>query len=246
VKSASSEEEFVKFILEGQPEPPLYFARMKRDNRRGPAVVGGVPSPKHLTQKELEELSQKENAVILDTRDRGDFVSGHIPGSLSSPLNKQFNTVAGSYVTEDKEINLVVRNHDVEEATRDLYRIGLDNVAGYCTPEDLLMYKEQGGEMQTMDMVTFDVADNGDENSIILDVRKATEFEESHIEGAINIAHTRLLDRKDEIPADKKIYVHCMTGARSAVAAAFLQSEGFDVAQVDDLFTEYMAKTASA
>jgi len=246
VKSASSEEEFVKFILEGQPEPPLYFARMKRDNRRGPAVIGGVPSPKHLTQKELELLPQKENAVILDTRSRGDFVSGHIPGSLSSPLNKQFNTVAGSYVPEEKEIFLVVRSHDVDEAARDLYRIGLDNVAGYCTPEDLLTYKEQGADIQVMEMVTFDVADSGDDSSIILDVRKATEFEELHIDGAMNIAHTRLLDRKDEIPEDKKIYVHCMTGARSAVAAAFLQSEGFDVAQVDDIFTEYMSKTASA
>jgi len=97
-----------------------------------------------------------------------------------------------------------------------------------------------------MEMVTFDVADNGDDSSMILDVRKATEFEESHIDGAMNIAHTRLLDRKDELPADKKIYVHCMTGARSAVAAAFLQSEGFDVAQVDDLFTEYISEKASA
>jgi hydroxyacylglutathione hydrolase len=108
------------------------------------------------------------------------------------------------------------------------------------------MYKEQGGEMQIMEMVTFDTADNGDEDSVILDVRKATEYAESHIDGAINIAHTRLLARKDEIPANKKVYVHCMTGARSAVAAAFLQSEGFDVAQVDDLFTEYMAKSEEA
>lgn len=246
VKSASSEEAFVKFILEGQPEPPLYFARMKRDNRRGPAVTGGVPSPKHLTQKELEKLPQKENMVILDTRTRGDFASGHIPGSLSSPLNKQFNTVAGSYVTEDKDIYLVVQSHDVDEAVRDLYRIGLDNVAGYCTPEDLLTYKEQGAKVQTLATVTFDESVNGGTDSVILDVRKATEYEESHIDGAMNIAHTRLLDRISEIPHDKKIYVHCMTGARSAVAAAFLQSEGYDVAQVDDIFTEFMSKAASA
>jgi hydroxyacylglutathione hydrolase len=154
--------------------------------------------------------------------------------------------VAGSYVTEDKDIYMVVRSHDVEEAARDLYRIGLDNIVGYCTPEDLLMYKEHGGKIQAIEMVTFDEAVSGDPDGLILDVRKATEYEESHIEGALNIAHTRLLSRIDEIPNDRKIYVHCMTGARSAVAAAFLQSEGFDVAQVDDIFTDYMSKVASA
>ena len=29
------EDAFVDFILEGQPEPPIYFARMKRDNKLG-------------------------------------------------------------------------------------------------------------------------------------------------------------------------------------------------------------------
>ena len=43
-----SEEEFVDFILEGQPEPPLYFARMKELNREGPPVLGPFPTPQRI------------------------------------------------------------------------------------------------------------------------------------------------------------------------------------------------------
>jgi len=242
LKSASSEDNFVKFILEGQPEPPLYFARMKRDNKMGPALIGGLPQPKRLTLNELRGLVGKDEPVILDTRDKEDYSAGHIPGSLLSPLNKQFNTVAGSYITEDEKIYLVVSEHQLTEAVRDLYRIGLDNVVGYVTPRDILMYKDQGGEMEKLEVVNFEDVENPDSNELVVDVRKASEFEASHIDGAVNFAHTRLLPNKENIPADKKLYLHCMTGGRSAVASAFLKRNGFDVALIDDNFEKYMSK----
>lgn len=242
LKSATSEDNFVNFILEGQPEPPLYFARMKRDNKIGPALIGGLPQPKRLTLNELRNLVKNKEGVVLDTREKEDYSAGHIPGSLLSPLNKQFNTVAGSYITEDDSIYLVVSDHQLTEAVRDLYRIGLDNVVGYVTPRDILMYKDQGGEMEKLETVSFRDTENHGSNELVVDVRKASEFEASHIEGAVNFAHTRLLPNLDKIPSDKKLYLHCMTGGRSAVASAFLKRKGFDVALIDDNFENYMSK----
>lgn len=240
LKSATSEDNFVKFILEGQPEPPLYFARMKRDNKMGPAITGGLPKPKRLTLKELDTIRNRENAVLLDTRERDDFSNGHIPGSLLSPLNKQFNTVAGSYITEEEDIYLVVEEHHLEEAVRDLYRIGYDKILGYVTPKDLRMYEGQNiGKLEKIETRTFDALDEVDEDSIVLDVRKASEYGEEHVEGALNIAHTRLLTRMDEVPSDKKVYVHCQVGGRSAVASALLQRSGYDVVLIDDDFKNY-------
>ncbi len=242
LKSATSEDSFVNFILEGQPEPPLYFARMKRDNKIGPALIGGLPQPKRLTLNELRGLVGKEEPIILDTREKEDYAAGHIPGSLLSPLNKQFNTVAGSYITEDDQIYLVVSEHQLTEAVRDLYRIGLDNVVGYVTPRDILMYKDQGGEMEKLETVNFEDVEDLNSNELVVDVRKASEFEASKIDGAVNFAHTRLLPNKENIPSDKKLYLHCMTGGRSAVASAFLKRNGFDVALIDDDFEKYMNK----
>jgi len=240
----------VKFILEGQPEPPLYFARMKRDNKMGPKILKGLPQPKHLNLNELKKLTDNTDVALLDTRERDEFSEGHVPGSLLSPLNKQFNTVAGSYITEDEEIYLIVEEHRVKEAVRDLYRIGLDNVIGFVTPTDLDHYKEQGAELETITVQKFDAIDQyvGNDDFQILDVRKASEFEEEgNLEGAQNIAHTRLLPRMEEVPIERKIVVHCQAGGRSAVAAALLQRNGYDVVLIDDEWENYKTKaTASA
>jgi len=239
LNSATSEDNFVKFILEGQPEPPVYFARMKRDNKIGPALIGGLPSVNRMTLNQLKMAVNDDNAAILDTRERNEYTTGHIPGSLLSPLNKQFNTVAGSYITEDEDIYLVVEEHQLNEAVRDLYRIGLDRVKGYITARDLILYKGQGGEMSTLNVATFDALDNPGSNELVLDVRKASEYAESKVEGAINFAHTRLMENTDKLPSDKKLYVHCMTGGRSAVASAFLKRKGFDVTLIEDRFENY-------
>lgn len=239
IKSATSEDDFVKFILDGQPEPPLYFARMKRENKLGPKITGDLPKVKRLTLKEIGNIVTKKESVVLDTRDRNEFADGHLPGSLLSPLNKQFNTVAGSYITENEDIYLVVDKHKLEEATRDLFRIGLDRVKGFITPKDLEMYKNQGGTLDIMEVADFKAVEDKNQNELIVDVRKASEYREAHVDGAINLAHTRLPERIKELPFDKKLLVHCKSGRRSAVASALLKRAGFDVVLIDDEFSNY-------
>ncbi len=236
IKAAGSEQQFVNYILEGQPEPPLYFARMKRDNRKGPKVLKKLPEPDRMSMASIREASKNKNNVILDTRERLEFMKGHLPGSLLSPMKKQFNTTAGSYIRENENIYLIIDEDRVEEAVRDLIRVGLDNICGYATPDDLKVYAEEGGELSSIDIIDFEETDKlmKDEHNFVVDVRKASEFEEGHIEGAMNIAHTRLLDREDELPKDKTLLVHCRTGIRASVASALLVRDGFNVKYIND------------
>lgn len=240
IKAATSEQDFVNFILDGQPEPPMYFARMKRDNKIGPNVLGEMPSPTKLTVAEIVEKSNADNAVLVDSRDRETYVSGHLKGSLFAPMAKEFNTVVGSYVTEDQDIYLVVEEDKVDEAVVDLIRIGLDNVKGYITPQDLEGYSDL---VETPVLKIDDVMKlvaTGDYH--ILDVRKKTEYDLGHHPDAINIAHTRLLARIDEVPTDKPLIVHCQTGVRSSYAAGLLNSKGFEVLLVVDDVAPWLAK----
>lgn len=244
LKSATSEDNFVKFILEGQPEPPMYFARMKRDNKIGPRVLNGLPNPRHLTLREVGKLAEKgRDVAIIDTRERDQFAAGHLPKSLLSPMNKQFNTVAGSFVDEDEKIYLVVEEHRLKEAVTDLIRIGLDHIEGYITPADLNLYKAQGGTLETLEVIGFEEMEQeaaADSSAKIIDVRKSTEFNEKAFDGALNFAHTRLFNNKAKVPAEGTKLVHCQTGGRSAVSSAYLKREGHDVKLVDDDFTAYM------
>lgn len=236
-----SEDDFVKYILDGQPEPPLYFARMKQANKTGPKLLNGLPQPDRLTQAELMNLSGNTEVVVLDTRSRQDFFEGHLPGSLLSPLNKQFNTVAGSYIPEEDTIYLVVEKERLEEAVIDLIQVGLDNIAGFVTPDGLDKYAGQGGELDQFEVAGFEAVKShkNDDGYVILDVRKASEFAQSHIPNAKNIAHTRLAEHLDELPKDKKLMVHCETGARSSVASALLKRNGHNLIQINDEFSHY-------
>ncbi len=237
IKAAISEKDFVEYILDGQPEPPLYFARMKRDNKKGPNVLGKIPAPKKKSIQSMIGETRTSNAVIVDTRtDRMAFMNGHIQGSLYAPFNKTFNTIVGSYVSDDEDIYLLIDETSVDEAVLDLIRIGLDNIKGFATPEELVEFENEGGTLFSTETINFEKVDalmpTGEFN--LLDVRKSSEFDEGHHPQALNISHTRLVDRLEEIPTDKPVLVHCKSGARAAAASALLEKEGLVVQYIND------------
>src|SRR5699024_10096098 len=233
-KASGSEQEFVDFILDGQPEPPLYFGRMKRQNRDGAAVLGRLPEPEKLP---IDQIIDR-GSVLVDTRDSRDFMKGHISGSLLASFDKNFNTIVGSYVDAGSDIYLIISEASLEQAVRDLVRVGLDNIKGYATPAEL---KDWDGKLERIEAISFDeVSKHKDDADVqVLDVRKATEYAEGNVPGAINIAHTRLADHLDELPKDKQLYVHCGSGQRASYASGLLARNGFNVQWVDDMFTNW-------
>ena len=237
----SGEDAFVEYILDGQPEPPLYFGRMKEQNRRGPSVLGPLPRPRRLSGVELLDIAGEGGSVVVDTRaDRLGYYGGHIPGSIYAPLNKSFPTVTGCYVDPSWRIVLVCRGDEVEEAVRDLVRVGLDRVVGWASPGELAGFESAGGALATIEVIDFDEVGRRlpDPEVQVLDVRRATEFAEARIDGAANIAHTRLACRLGELPRDRQLLVHCLSGARASAAVSLLEREGFRVAAVNDIFTQ--------
>jgi hydroxyacylglutathione hydrolase len=248
--AATSEKSFVVHILAGQPEPPLYFANMKRINKLGPKVLGGVPSPRRLSPAELKDLIAREGAAvaIIDTRPWAAFRAGHIPGSLHLPLNNSFNTDAGSFIDGSETIYLIAEPHRIEEAIRDLIRIGLDDIAGWFDRSDLDAYVAEGGRLIPVPEISAGHARSliDAQDPFILDVRRATEYAEGHIAGAANIAHTRLLSRLSEVPRDRRILVHCRSGARSARACSLLQKHGYECTNLAGGFLAWEQTTALA
>ena len=141
----NGEDAFVSYILDGQPEPPLYFGRMKVENRRGPSLLGPLPRLRRLTGSELLSSAAVPGSVVLDTRaDRVGYYEAHIPGSIYAPLNKSFPTIAGCYIDPESRIALVCEEAQVEEAVRDLVRIGLDRVVGWTPPAELEACRANG------------------------------------------------------------------------------------------------------
>jgi hydroxyacylglutathione hydrolase len=61
------------------------------------------------------------------------------------------------------------------------------------------------------------------------------------VDGAKNVAYTRLAVRLDEIPYNKRLYVHCGSGLRASFASASLASKDRKVIYVDGAFSEFSA-----
>ncbi len=221
-KQAADADAFVESILSGQPEPPYYFARMKRDNRQGPPILGALPMPSNCSVSGIPA-----DAAIIDTRPWDEFRRGHLPGSYSIVLEQFFSTVAGAFIEHDQKIVLIAEACDVEQAVRMLVRIGLDRVVGWVDPSEVAGVDE----LLVADEV--DVATvKGMDGAVILDVRNSSEFDEGHIPGAIQVPYLQLNKRLDEVPMGSPIFVHCKTGFRSARAVSYLNKQGFNAMNV--------------
>jgi len=237
------EDAFVDEILSGQPEPPMYFANMKKVNKIGPAVLNGIPEARKLDPFEVTQLLDDQDSVLLDTRqDRHAFMEDHLKGALYTPKGNMLSTVAGSFVRPEQNIYLLVEDAaDVEPITRELIRIGLDNVRGYA-----LISEVKDSDKTCPHLVSTKSATTKDINhlkekfpdSTVLDVRKSTEHAEGAVPGSVNIAYTRLGASQDKIPGGT-LLVHCASGKRAAFASSFLESQGSDVVYLDGDFEDW-------
>lgn len=61
-----------------------------------------------------------------------------------------------------------------------------------------------------------------------IDVCSAQEHNEHHVKGVQNIPLDELLLRLNELKEKKTIYVHCLSGGRSQLAAELLESHGIN------------------
>ena len=225
------EDRFVQSILDGQPAPPLYFARMKTHNRDGVPELLSLPEPGECSPHDLDA----DGRVVVDVRDWRTFSAGHLPGALWSRSGAFFCASVGSYVMPEERIALICHPEDVERLTRCLVRIGLDRIEAWCSIKVFEEARASGGITLSSigDVSLKQLPERIEEGLPILDVRRTDEYDAGHLVGAINIPHTRLLEHLETIPGDQgPLLVHCHAGVRSAAACSVLARKGFDVLNI--------------
>jgi hydroxyacylglutathione hydrolase len=235
--SETSEERFVQGVLEGQPEPPAYFARMKRINRDGaPAVSTAVP--RSVTAEHAAEVL-RSGGVVVDTRLAPDFSAGHAKGTTSVPRNKSFLNWSGALLPYDKPIVFIAAadEESKQQLALDLSLIGLDAIDGVLPLEDISSLSAILGTQSIAGESIEAAAHNG--KRPLLDVRGRSEYAAGHIANSINIPLGELQSRLSEIP-EGDLVVHCQGGTRSIIAASILQREGRSgVTNMDGGFAEW-------
>lgn len=201
----TDENTFIETLTSNQPAPPHHFAQMKKINQIGMNLY----EPYNVFH------SVNNERIAFDLRDKEAFHGGHTHGTINIPFNKNFINQIGWYLDFEKGIDLIGDKDTVEQATHTLQLIGFDKVEGYRLPKS---------EVLTTSIHSADIT--GKEVNV-LDVRNDEEWNNGHLEQAVNIPHGKLLN--DNIPFNKeeKLYVHCQSGVRSTIAVGILEYKGF-------------------
>ena len=206
--SIDDEDEFVQAVLAGQPEPPKYFAQMKRINRDGPPVLNGFDRPPRLTADRLRGVLNS-GARVVDTRPADSYAAGYVPGTISIPLNRSFNTWAGWLIPYDREFYLIIDDDCpdcIDEAVRDLAMIGLDHVAGWFGTDAIAAWQSHDPLAAVPQMEVDELAERLDGDDVaVLDVRGRNEWDAGHLPGVDHIPLGHLEDRLDEVPRDRPL-----------------------------------------
>ena len=232
--AATDEAAFVSQVLAGQPEPPRYFATMKRINRDGPRLLDAFPRPPRLRAGDLADALR--DGVVVDTRPAAAFAAGHVPGTLNIPLGGSFTTWAGWLLPYDHDVYLLVDDADGDaaaDAVRALALIGLDRVAGVFGRDAVPAWGTGAGRAlerlpRTTAAELAPLLARG--AARVVDVRAHDEWAAGHLPGSTNVPLGHVAEQaaalRDGLPPEAPLVVQCQSGARSAIAASVLQARG--------------------
>lgn len=240
--AAGDEAGFTTALLEGQPDAPTYFGRMKRVNRDGPPVLGDRGPLRRLSSGELRGRVNRD-LVLVDTRTVAEQRSGSVAGALAVPGGASFATYAAWVIDPDvetREIVLLATGAEHARALSErLTRVGIDGARGYLTSVEglevapLPLLRPEGGDALA--------------GADVLDVRTASEHAAKHLPGARQIAAGNVLARLQELPRGRRLVVHCQGGGRAAAVASALRNRGFaNVVELDGSLDVWLERVGHA
>jgi glyoxylase-like metal-dependent hydrolase (beta-lactamase superfamily II) len=229
------EAEFVALVTADQPDAPSYFTYDAVLNTKERRTLDTM------LEDQLKPLDvdvvlalRQAGAQVLDVRDPAEYARAHLVGSINIGLNGSYATWAGTILDKDKPIVVIAEPAREAEAAMRLGRIGFDSFVGYL--RNGLGALEERPELMTgtarITPAEAAAALVSSDPPIVVDVRAPNELAKGRIEGSLNLPLNRLGERLDELPANRRVLVHCAGGYRSSIAAGLMQQRGLDVLEL--------------
>lgn len=189
-------------------------------------------------------ISQDIAHVLVDLRPEGDVKQGHIVNAVSVPVNGL--TSAKDKFPADKSAPIILYADKADEAFKIVRGWGYPNttvlqggiegwrkIGGQVSSgpaQTAINYvpKPRPGEISIEEFkaVAEAAAMGKAQDKLILDVRDDDEAMTGMLVGAKSVPQGQLEARIAELPKDKEIIVHCVTGVRAEMAYATLKANG--------------------
>lgn len=223
----------------GYKNVKIFHDGMPEWKKAGKLVLSTVNFIKDNMDKDIPQ-------VIIDLRSRDEVSKGFIPGAVSIPFDKIANTK--DKFPADRKAPIILYAYDTSSAI-EAFKIvrgwgyanssvlegGIEawKKAGYKLavgkPGETIIYvpKPRPGEIPVEEFKK--IAETLPPDKFILDVRDEDEAMQGMLKGAKNIPTQEISLRLLEIPKDKEIIIHCVTGVRAEMAYHILKDAGYKV-----------------
>ncbi|MBW3519125.1 rhodanese-like domain-containing protein [Flavobacterium sp. NKUCC04_CG] len=238
-----TEDEFVEEVLKGLTAPPQYFPKNVLMNIQGyellDDVLGKAKQP--FSVFEFKKVTADSEVLILDTRDADVFAKGYIPNSINIGLNGGFAVWVGEMISDlNQKIILVTEPGKEVESLIRLSRVGYDKAIGFLE-NGFQAWTAAGLKSDTMERIKTNVFDETVvySDTILLDVRKKSEYESEHLLLSAAIPLNELESQLKELSKEVCYLIYCAGGYRSMIAASLLKKNGFT--RVADVIGGYQA-----
>jgi glyoxylase-like metal-dependent hydrolase (beta-lactamase superfamily II)/rhodanese-related sulfurtransferase len=228
LRADMTREEFTAELLDGLGLPPAYFPQNVLLNSQGYTSLDTIMtrSMNPLSAANVHEKLTTSNTIVLDVRSEQEFCAGHISNSIFIGLQGNFAPWVGAVLQDvEQPLVLVVPVGKETEAITRLSRVGFDHVQGFLQG-GIPAWEAAGYPIAKIDSVTpQEFANELQENSLVVDARKPSEYEAEHLKGAINIALDTVQSQLKAVP-DLPFYLHCAGGYRSVIMGSILKRNG--------------------
>ncbi|ERI89527.1 putative CoA-disulfide reductase [Clostridiales bacterium oral taxon 876 str. F0540] len=190
-----------------------------------------------------ERTLQKSNipykVIYVHPVSHASYYPGAIPMSLKLIFNEEgriLGAQAIGYDGVDKRIDVIATVIRLNGTVDDLTELELSYAPPFSSAKDpvnMAGFVAQNVVAGRTNVVAWkDIEEYSNENYILIDVRTEEEFNNGHIEGAVNIPVDSLREKLNELDKNKTIVEYCQVGLRGYVADRILSQHGFKVLNV--------------
>ena len=223
------EAKFIEYVLFTAPPEPVYYPRMKKENAKGPVVLGRLPTCPALPPKAFEQAVGAGNVQLVDNRQMLAFGGGHIKGALNIGPRAELSIWAGWMLDPEKPIYLVLpQDTDLPEVQRQFIRVGYYKFGGYLLG-GMEEWDNKGlpitglAQMPVQELK----AALPPKDLQVVDVRTPGERQDGYVPGSTYIFLPELEKKAARLDKARPVVVYCDSGYRASLAASLLLRMGF-------------------
>jgi glyoxylase-like metal-dependent hydrolase (beta-lactamase superfamily II)/rhodanese-related sulfurtransferase len=223
-------ERFVSETLAGLDSFPAYYKHMGPANLAGPGAIDLSELPRLSTEELLKRIAG--DSWVVDLRDKDSWAKAHLAGTINFGISGSFATYLGWLFPYEKELVLISdKANDISLAQRELVRIGIDRPSA-----SFVGAVDNFDEVVDTEVVQFKDIPEVLTNSeiVVLDVRRNSERQASHIQGSKHIPLHELEGRLGELSTEKIYWVHCAGAYRASIATSIMQNAGLKVVLINE------------